>query len=312
MATKEQADLTLAAHVDQIMENPNVTAVSVIEEENGENVIEIALVSPEVQVDAGAEEAHSVRGLTPPVAPDELQIPDASGALTAGGATIPVRKRVVGKIFTQSFTDRRRPAAGGNSCGPATATWSGTLGGRVIKNGKDYYILSNWHVLYGGVGKDGDAVLQQARGDGGIYPADTVAYNSRGVLNDFLDAAIAEIRTPVDTYVAAGTRCYGAIAGLAFATVGMPVKKCGRSTEDTTGTVRSTNATVRVSDYPDGDHIFKDQIQMTAMSQKGDSGSIVIDQKSGKAVGLLFAGGASDTFANKIQLVINEFGVDFG
>jgi len=51
---------------------------------------------------------------------------------------------------------------------------------------------------------------------------------------------------------------------------------------------------------------------MTAMSQPGDSGSIVIDQKSGKAVGLLFAGGASDTFANKIQLVINEFGVDFG
>ncbi len=310
MATEDEANRTLAAHADEIMENPNVMAISVIEDENGEKIIEISLAAPEIEVDDDAVKAESVRGYTPHIAPDELVIPDAAtGTLKKGGATIRVLKRVSGKFHVQSFTGRQRPAKGGDSCGPAAGNWSGTLGARVSQK-TTACILSNWHVLYGGAAKDGDPVLQPGRGDGGTYPADTIAYNLKGVLDQFVDAAIAEIRKPADDYVAEGTRCFGPITGVGVAVVNMKVKKCGRTTEATNGTVRSTNATVRVSGYPGGDRIFTDQILMTAMSQPGDSGSIVLDDNN-EAVGLLFAGGDSDTIANKIQRVIAAFSVTF-
>lgn len=306
MATKEEADRTLAFHADEVMANPNVTSISVVKNDEGESIIEIGLAASEIAVDRSLP---GMEGFSPPIAPNELRIPDASGTLFEGARTIPVQKRIIGKIHAQSFTQRQRPAMGGNSCGPATANWSGTLGARIKVNGVDC-ILSNWHVLYGGVAKDGDLILQQARGDGGTYPDDVVARNLAGVLNDYLDAALAAIRLPVDDYVAEGTISYGTIMGMAAAAENMCVKKCGRTTEATTGTVRSTNATVRVSGYPDGDRIFKDQLQMTAMSAPGDSGSIVLDNKN-QAVGLLFAGGSSDTFANKIERVMAEFAVSF-
>ncbi|WP_417675063.1 hypothetical protein [Roseibium sp.] len=295
MANREEADRTLAHHEASLLANDNVTSISVIEDENGEMIIEIGLIGPETSALAAT--------------PEELAIPDAAGLLSTGGQTIPVRKRVIGEIRAQSFTNRVRPADGGNSCGPATATWSGTLGARIQYKGSAC-ILSNWHVLYGGKGKDKDPVVQPAVGDGGTPPKDTIGANLQGVLSEYVDAAIATIESPPDTFVVTGTRCYGPIKGIATVKVGDPVKKCGRTTEATIGTVRSINATVKVSGYPDGTRTFRDQIQTTNMSNPGDSGSIVLDANS-QAVGLLFAGGATDTFANKLSRISEAFGSSF-
>ncbi|MBW6421665.1 S1 family peptidase [Rhizobium sp. XQZ8] len=305
MATREEADRTLAFHADAVMANPNVSLISVIQDENGEYVIEIGLVDSELVGDPASSRAGD---FSLPVAPVELAIPDASGVLTRSATTIPVRKRIVGKIQVRSFTGKLRPALGGNSCGPAAGNWSGTLGARVQYKG-NACIISNWHVLYGGAAKDGDPILQQARGDGGKLD-DVIALNVVGVLTEHLDVALATIGKPADDYVKKGTISYGDITGTEKATDKMSVKKCGRTTEATTGEVRSTNATVRASGYPDGDRIFKDQLQMTKMSAAGDSGSIILSDKN-KAVGLLFADAISDTFANKIERVVDALGVSF-
>lgn len=295
MASREEADRTLAHHEAGLLENVNVSSISVIEDESGETIIELGLIEPETS--------------TLVVSPEELTIPDVAGTLATGGPTIAVRKRVIGEISAQSFTNRVRPADGGNSCGPVTATWSGTLGARIQFSGKPC-ILSNWHVLYGGKGKDKDPVVQPAVGDGGKAPKDVIGANLKGVLNDYVDAAVATISSPPDDFVVNGTRCYGPIAGIETVKAGDPVKKCGRTTEATIGTVRSTNATVRVNGYPGGARTFRDQIQTTNMSEPGDSGSIVLDA-NGNAVALLFAGGAADTFANKLSRVSEALGSSF-
>ena len=56
--------------------------------------------------------------------------------------------------------------------------------------------------------------------------------------------------------------------------------------------------------------IFEDQILAGAMSQGGDSGSLVLD-KDNNAVGLLFAGSNTSTLMNPIQYVLDAFGVEF-
>ena len=299
MATQEQANRTLAAHADRLITHPNVTSVSVIEDDDGESIIEIGLAGPE----SGPAAVNAA-----PL-PDSLPIPDAGGRLTANSEPLPVRKRVVGRARARSFTGRERPAHGGDSCGPAATKWFGTLGARVDRKGTAC-VLSNWHVLYGGKAEDGYPIVQPARGDGGKDPDDTVARNTLGVLNDKLDAAIATIDKPADDLVGTGTRCYGPINGTDAARINMTVKKCGRTTEATQGKVTSVNATVKVDGYPTGERVFKNQIQMTLAHGDGDSGSIILTEKDA-AVGLFFAGTDTVAWANQIQDVMDALGVTF-
>jgi hypothetical protein len=300
MATHEEAVRTKDAHEDRIIAHPNVSSIGIVTTKAEGSIIEIGLVEEEKTFAARSPNAEPL--------PDELEIPDAAGGFKLNNPTVKVVKKVVGAITIMSFTGRSRPAHGGDSCGPAAADWFGTLGARVNKGGTAC-ILSNWHVLYGGVAQNEYPIVQQARPDGGFDPNDTIAHNLVGVLNDYLDAALATIDKPVDN-VGAGTRCYGGIAGVAVATDNMAVKKCGRTTESTTGTVRSTNVTVTVGGYPGGPRVFKDQIEMTPMVQSGDSGSILLDD-AGKAVGLVFAGGSASSYANKIQRVLDTLGIAF-
>lgn len=300
MASREEADRTLAAHAASIIGHPNVSSIGVIDEDGGTSIIEIGLVRAEAEAPAGAR--------SEPI-PDALEIPDRAGRLSGSGATIAVRKRVIGDIYAQSFTNRVRPANGGNSCGPSAAGWYGTLGARV-KKGETVCILSNWHVLYGGVGQDNSTIIQPARPDGGSSPDDTIASNLSGVLSDYVDAAIAKVADPVNDNVSAGTRCYGPITGVGVAADKMAVKKCGRTTESTAGVVRSTNVTVKVNGYYGGTRVFSDQIEMSPMSEQGDSGAILLSD-DGKAVGLVFAGGGGSSYANKIQRVIDALGIGF-
>jgi len=46
-----------------------------------------------------------------------------------------------------------------------------------------------------------------------------------------------------------------------------------------------------------------------SFSQPGDSGSLIVDRKSKRPVGLLFAGSSSHTIANHIEDVVQALGV---
>lgn len=106
----------------------------------------------------------------------------------------------------------------------------------------------------------------------------------------------------------------GQITGTMPATIGQTVRKHGRTTGFTTGTVTLLNATVNVSYITSlGRRTarFSGQIITTAMSQGGDSGSVVVDGSTNNAVGLLFAGSPQATIMTPIDVVLDALNVRF-
>jgi hypothetical protein len=95
----------------------------------------------------------------------------------------------------------------------------------------------------------------------------------------------------------------GAVTGEREAELGMEVKKSGRTTGLTTGTVQLLDASVNVGYGGGRTALFTNQILTTNMSQGGDSGSLLVSGEGNKAVGLLFAGSDQVTIHNPIAFV---------
>lgn len=100
----------------------------------------------------------------------------------------------------------------------------------------------------------------------------------------------------------------GKIAGVAEATLGLSVKKSGRTTGLTTGTITQIDVTSRVSYGTNKTALFVDQLMAGAMSAGGDSGSALLSNDN-KLVGLLFAGSSNTTIFNRIQNVFSALEV---
>ena len=127
----------------------------------------------------------------------------------------------------------------------------------------------------------GDPILQPGPFDGGTAPADVIGRLARFVpirfdgSCNYVDAAVAEVPFHVidrDVY----WNGYPATAAKA-ATVGMLLKKTGRTTNFTTGRVTAVAATVNVNYGAGKVAKFCNQIITTNMSAGGDSGSMVLD-----------------------------------
>jgi len=97
----------------------------------------------------------------------------------------------------------------------------------------------------------------------------------------------------------------GVVSGTAPATLGMAVRKSGRTTGLTSGTITVLDATVDVSYGLGRTARFEGQIVTSAMSQGGDSGSLLVAGDSLQAVGLLFAGSDQTTIHSPIQDVLD-------
>jgi Trypsin-like peptidase domain len=252
-----------------------------------------------------------------------------------------------GPIYAlQDPTGRFRPAPGGVSVGHELIT-AGTLGCWVKKNDK-HYILSNNHVLANSNDANiGDRILQPGPYDGGTVANDQIATltefieikfnetvnpcqfaNGTAAILNFLarmigsksrmktvrtqaaenlvDCAIAEPLDPND--VRNEILNIGNILGVADATLGMGLKKSGRTTGFTTGSVQQIDVTSQVSYGTNKTGTFVDQLMAGAMSQGGDSGSAVLNNDN-KIVGLLFAGSSNSTIINRIQNVFQALNV---
>lgn len=119
---------------------------------------------------------------------------------------------------------------------------------------------------------------------------------------NLIDAAVA---TPlIDIEISDDILDIGVVGGTAPVTLGMRVRKSGRSTGFTTGQITVVDATVDVN-YGQSAARFEDQLISTAMSAPGDSGSLLIAQDTLLAVGLLFAGSDQVTIYNPIQDVLD-------
>jgi hypothetical protein len=128
---------------------------------------------------------------------------------------------------------------------------------------------------------------------------------------NLVDAAIAK---PINQeWVSHDTPFVGPFAGFGSAQLGDQVMKVGRTTEYTRGEVVTVEAAVRVSYGTAGVATFDDQFEIEStrdgdFSAGGDSGSVILDGES-RIVGLLFAGGAGITIANRISNVIGFLNV---
>jgi hypothetical protein len=90
---------------------------------------------------------------------------------------------------------------------------------------------------------------------------------------------------------------------------GMTVVKVGRTTGKTIGEIRDVNFRF-VLEYDEvGEVGFTDQVLCTRYTEPGDSGSLVLDDATKKAVGLHFAGASGGSVFSPIGAVLAALGV---
>jgi len=141
-----------------------------------------------------------------------------------------------------------------------------------------------------------------------------ILFKTKGTMPpNSVDAAIARVRAgkvdPTGFIIDIGTPSSDTVAP----SLGMAVKKSGRTTGLTNGNITAVNATIDVS-YGSGKTArFINQIVVGSGNfiAGGDSGSLMVEDgvPSPRAVGLLFAGGSNTAIANPIDDVLNAFGV---
>ena len=245
----------------------------------------------------------------------------------------------------QGHTGKWRPAPGGVSIGHADIT-AGTLGCLVVR-GDQVYILSNNHVLANSNDAEpGDPILQPGPHDGGTMedqiatltdfvpidfgtgdPTCPFATGTAALFNwmagpvgsqhrleafresadmNLVDAAIA--RPLSDDLVQKHILEIGEPQGSGEGTLGLSIRKSGRTTGLTSGEITQIDATAKVSYGLGKTATFTDQLVAGAMSAGGDSGSAVLDD-SDRVIGLLFAGSESTTIINRIQNVLDALNV---
>jgi hypothetical protein len=127
---------------------------------------------------------------------------------------------------------------------------------------------------------------------------------------NLVDAAVAR---PVDPAMFADEiRQIGVVNVTKAPALGMQVRKYGRTTELTTGTINLMNATVDIAySTVNGQKTarFTGQCISSAMSQGGDSGSLIVDAAENKAVGLLYGGSQLATIFTPIDTVLNALDI---
>mgnify|MGYP006284710919 CR=1 FL=1 len=257
---------------------------------------------------------------------------------------IPVKKVVSGQIrmlkggggSTSGHTARYpRPVelgvSGGNSKDFAYPyCCSGTLGALLHDGAGTQYVLSNKHVFAGDqaasandpdVAEIGQAINQPGLIDVGCQDrsADYVANLSGWCVDGInIDCAIAEV-IPGMVDPAGSILEIGVLSSTTMdAYVGLAVKKSGRTSGLTRGSVSALNGTFNIigSDECGGEQteeLFTGQIVVSGRKflLGGDSGSLLVEDvaTNPRAVGLLFAGSTQTAIANPIDNVLTYWGL---
>ncbi|MCD7442752.1 S1 family peptidase [Streptomyces lincolnensis] len=225
-------------------------------------------------------------------------------------------------------TTRYDPLVGGISGGTCGGVQGlGTLGAvvRDVATGT-LGMLSNWHVLVGGVsGPQGLFVAQPGPGeDGGSCQKDVVGQVTKSAINEFVDCAVLRLNTARPAINA--IQDFGPLhhQPTMAALLGHPVVKRGRTSWLTYGTIDAVDATLTL-DNAGAQRVFRRQIGIWRVPERnrsfalpGDSGSVVLDRTNRRVVGLLFAAGRGTRFtaegsygyANPIASVLHALGVE--
>jgi hypothetical protein len=323
----------MAAHKDRLLRLPNVVGVGIGEKRLlGRTTGTICLVAMVRKKMAPAS-----------LAPGDLIPAELDGVPTDVLEVGDLRAQVDRKT-------RLRPAPGGVSIGHYRITAGTLACVVRDRSTGQRLILSNNHVLANSnEALPEDPILQPGAADGGREENDSIALLERFVPIAYsrqpATCGVARLVADVGNWIAraigshhrldafqedpgATNRVDAAVAaplqgadvsddileigrpsGTLPPTIGLAVRKSGRTTGLTTGQINVIEATVDV-DYGGKTARFEGQLVSGAMSQPGDSGSLLVAAASLHAVGLLFAGSNQATIYNPIADVLAALGVD--
>lgn len=316
-------------HCSKLMKLPNVVGVGVGEKESHQTktgelslVVMVRRKLPEAALPEDGVVPREVNGVrTDVVEVGELRAQQVRTArwrpapggvsighykITAGTLGCVVRDRATGERLILS---NNHVLANSNDAAPGDAILQpGTADGGTLASDRigtllrfcpiDFSVAPPTCGIAQGVASAANAV---ARLLGSSHILQAVSANPQAV--NLVDAAVA--RPDLDSDVLDQILEIGIPSGTLAATLGMQVRKSGRTTELTTGTINVLDATLSVSYGPGRTATFENQIVAGPMSQGGDSGSLVLAAGSLQAVGLLFAGSEQSTIFNPIQAVLD-------
>lgn len=239
---------------------------------------------------------------------------DGVPGLPASVEGVRTRVDVVGEVRAMANTGTYRPVPAGVSVGNDKECAAGTIGCVVLK-GTVHYALSNNHVFAReNAASLGERIDQPGRYDGKPKCAQTGQVATLSAFNtitfstsasNVIDAAIAQYTTPDLCSMVGGT--YTPTSTVVAPSVGLAVKKTGRTSGETHGVIAGVNVTVNVS-YSSGVARFVNQIYVaSSFIRSGDSGSLMVTDTGNNPVGLCFAGGSKSAFANPIGPVLSFF-----
>lgn len=215
--------------------------------------------------------------------------------------------------------------------------------------GENVILSNNHVLAASNTGQIGDAILQPGAYDGGQVGQDTIATLLRFVAVNFgsglpsdcpIAGRIARMLNAIASLLGSSTRLQairpqaggnlvdaalakplyasdvsdeilsiGHVSGIAEVAVGDVVRKHGRTTDYTTGTVLETGVAANVQYGAGQIAVFEDQVMAGPMSAGGDSGSLIVDA-SNRAVGLLFAGSDQITLFNRAANVTSLLDIE--
>jgi hypothetical protein len=223
---------------------------------------------------------------------------------------------------------RLRPVPGGVEIGPLGGAFVGTLGCFVRRGPGDdgpLFVLSNNHVLAD--------VNRFPLGTQFTQPFSARSADVIAALSDFepirfpspgsqprnvIDAAIAGVTDPGQVVLGRILNIANYTPRLLAPLPGMAVTKAGRTTGVTQGTIRAIRVRGVQVNYGTRQHpiiaTFDNAITITgtggaAFSAPGDSGSVILDQQTGRPVALLFAGDGATTTACDVAAACARFNV---
>lgn len=262
------------------------------------------------------------------------------------GQVDPARVETAAEAERFNTKSRCRPTVpAGVSISHADVT-AGTFG-CLVRRGSELFILSNNHVLANvNSAKPGDPIIQPGRYDGGrtedqvavlaeFIPIDFggkeaesgLARSVEQLLNflarifksshrfmsynttpgeNLVDVALARPLNPEQ--LTPEIPQIGRPRGVTQAGLGASVQKMGRTTGYTQGRITQIDVTTQV-EYNGRLATFTDQLMASGMSEGGDSGSVVLDERQ-NVIGLLFAGSRQATLINPIQTVLRLLNVE--
>jgi hypothetical protein len=187
--------------------------------------------------------------------------------------------------------ERWRPSPAGVSTSRADENSAGTLGWFMVDENGVIYAVSNNHVwAKENLGSAGDPLVQPGRLDGGDPDKDVILTLHSFVPLSFsgenrVDLALASFDM---SKIYVSILNIGGVVGKRDPVYGEAVRKMGRSTSVSGGTVIDSSATLYV-EYDSGSALFTDVFLVRGENRPGDSGSPVLTSAN-EFAGLLFAG----------------------